>query len=77
MKQLEALRKYCEDNHLDYSGETESCFLDFQGLLLDKNKVMNLTAVTDPLEIEYKHVMDSLAAAPFIQTLSSTRGSSD
>ncbi len=32
----------------------------FEALLLEKNKVMNLTAITDPAEMEKKHYWDSL-----------------
>ena len=32
--------------------------LAFSDLLLEKNKVMNLTAVTDPLEVVTRHFLD-------------------
>lgn len=35
--------------------------------LLDWNRRMNLTAITDPDEIEIKHVLDSLVAVPLIR----------
>ncbi len=35
-------------------------------LLLKWNKSMNLTAITDPLEVVEKHVLDSLAVVPFV-----------
>lgn len=34
-------------------------FFDFMNLLIDKNKVMNLTAITDPDEIIVRHFVDS------------------
>ena len=36
-------------------------------MLIEKNKVMNLTAVTEISEIEKIHFIDSLAAAPMIR----------
>lgn len=35
-------------------------------LLLKWNKSVNLTAITDPAEVVEKHVLDSLAIAPFV-----------
>ena len=34
-------------------------FLRYGELLVEKNKVMNLTAITDPIEIAEKHFLDS------------------
>lgn len=35
-------------------------------LLLKWNKSVNLTAITDPVEVVEKHVLDSLAVVPFV-----------
>ena len=35
------------------------CFFDYMNLLIDKNKVMNLTAITEPEEIILRHFVDS------------------
>ncbi len=35
----------------------------YAGLLVEKNKVMNLTAITDPQGVEVKHLVDSLLCA--------------
>ena len=67
MKQWESLRKYCEDNHIPFDDQIENQFTTFCEMLIEKNKVMNLTAVTDPAEIEQLHFIDSLAAADLIQ----------
>lgn len=40
--------------------------LQFSDLLLEKNKVMNLTAVTDPKEVVTRHFLDCAALAPHI-----------
>ena len=39
----------------------------FSALLLEKNKVMNLTAVTDPREVVTRHFLDCAALAPQLQ----------
>ena len=36
-------------------------------MLLEKNKVMNLTAITDPEEIRIKHIEDSLTIQEYIE----------
>ena len=44
---IELSEKQCQD------------FFDFMNLLVEKNKVMNLTAITDPDEIIIRHFVDS------------------
>ena len=39
----------------------------YQRLLLEWNEKMNLTAITDPVEVAQKHFADSLAALPYLQ----------
>lgn len=39
--------------------------LTFSELLLEKNKVMNLTAVTDPMEVITRHFLDCAPLAPY------------
>lgn len=36
----------------------------FAGLLLEKNQVMNLTAITDPADVMTLHFLDSAALLP-------------
>ena len=38
----------------------ERQFSKFYEILLDRNKVMNLTAITEPAEVQQKHFLDSL-----------------
>lgn len=39
--------------------------LEFSRLLLEKNRVMNLTAVTDPMEVVTRHFLDCAVLAPY------------
>lgn len=41
--------------------------LRFSDLLLEKNKVMNLTAVTKPCEVVTRHFLDCASLAPYIK----------
>lgn len=49
------------DKHIGISLSDEKCqkFFDFMNLLVEKNKVMNLTAIDDPKEIIVRHFVDS------------------
>lgn len=67
MKQFELLKKYCEEQEIPFNEDVRNRFSVFQEMLIEKNKVMNLTAVTDPDQVELKHFIDSLAGVPFIQ----------
>ena len=40
-------------------------FLEFSALLLEKNRVMNLTAITDPMEVVTRHFLDCAVLAPY------------
>lgn len=42
-------------------------FFDYMNLLIEKNKVMNLTAITEPEEIILRHFVDSVMAFKFIE----------
>ena len=39
-------------------------FEKYYEYLIEKNKVMNLTAITDEREVVYKHFVDSIALIP-------------
>lgn len=41
-------------------------FYSFMNMLIEKNKVMNLTGITDPKEIILKHFVDSLTVLKYI-----------
>ena len=48
----------------EVSGKMIDNLLKFSALLLEKNKVMNLTAVTEPTEVVTRHFLDCAALAP-------------
>lgn len=48
------------------SDEQIKNFYDFMNLLIEKNKVMNLTGITEPKEVILKHFIDSLTALKYI-----------
>lgn len=50
----------CESISVKLDDTALSCFEQFEILLLEKNKVMNLTAITQPDEVVIKHFWDSL-----------------
>lgn len=47
--------------HIDLSDTQKKQFVDFYEMLVEKNKVMNLTAITEFEEVIVKHFLDSLA----------------
>lgn len=51
---------------LDFSPQAVDNLLRFSTLLLEKNKVMNLTAVTEPEEVVTRHFLDCLALSPYL-----------
>lgn len=51
---------------LELTDEQIKNFYDFMNLLIEKNKVMNLTGITEPKEVILKHFIDSLTALKYI-----------
>ena len=65
-KQLETrLQTGCTELGLKVTDGQRSSLLKYIELLLKWNKVYNLTAVRDPAEIVVRHLLDSLAVAPW------------
>jgi 16S rRNA (guanine527-N7)-methyltransferase len=52
---------------LDLPADAVSRLLDFQALLQRWNAAYNLTAVRDPMEMVTRHLLDSLAIAPYVE----------
>ncbi len=63
---MEKLRKYIEDiSGVILTDEQINQFEIYYEMLIEKNKVMNLTAITEKEEVILKHFMDSVALAGF------------
>lgn len=58
---LTVLRKGCESLGIGLNELQEKQFTDFYEYLTEKNKVMNLTGITEFQEVLVKHFLDSLA----------------
>ena len=69
VKQFEKLAEFAKNNQITLGDEEMNQFQTLCSLLIEKNKVLNLTAITDPEEIEIKHFVDSLSAAPLLNEL--------
>jgi len=46
----------------------------FRAMLLDRNRALNLTAITDPHEVWVRHFEDSLAAVPLLRRMTTACG---
>ena len=64
MTDRELLRTGLNEYLSEVSDKTIDNLLKFSELLLEKNKVMNLTAITDPTEVVTRHFLDCAALAP-------------
>lgn len=60
MKEREILTARMNDLYPDLSSEQIGQFCDYYEFLIEKNKVMNLTAITEVEDVLQKHFMDSL-----------------
>ncbi len=69
VKQFEKLAEYAKENNIAYGEDEQKKFQTLCSLLIETNKVLNLTAIDDPEEIEIKHFVDSLAAASLLNRL--------
>ena len=56
----ETMHEFLKKINIDLSKEQVKQFYDYMNLLIESNKVMNLTAITEPKEIIIKHFIDSL-----------------
>lgn len=66
---LDILKAFAQENEIYLSEKKIEQFEKFRSFLIEKNKVINLTAINDPEGIEIKHFIDSLAAADVIEAL--------
>lgn len=61
------LRKYLEELNINLNSEQIFKFYNYMNLLIDWNKKLNLTAITEPEEIVVKHFVDSLTISKYIK----------
>ena len=57
----EILTDRIKDLSLTLTDKQQQQFIDFYHILVERNKVMNLTAITEPGEVIEKHFIDSLS----------------
>lgn len=60
---LPLLKEGAKEIGIELTPAMEQAFILFGDRLLERNKVMNLTALTDPDDIQVKHFLDSLTPA--------------
>lgn len=63
----ELLKKPLSDNRLMLSEETIGQLANYLNLLETWNQAFNLTAITDPREMVYLHIIDSLTVLPYLK----------
>ncbi|MBR5931567.1 MAG: 16S rRNA (guanine(527)-N(7))-methyltransferase RsmG [Lachnospiraceae bacterium] len=66
VKQFEKLEAFARDNQIPFGEQEQKQFESLCSLLIEENKVMNLTAIETPEEIETLHFVDSLEAVPLL-----------
>lgn len=62
----EELQRGCEQLGIALSEEAQHKLLEYVALLHKWNKVYNLTAIRDPLQMVSNHLLDSLAVMPYL-----------
>ena len=65
------MQEYLNQINVKLTKKQINQFYDYMNLLIEVNKVMNLTAITDPKEIIIKHFIDSLVVLDKINSNSS------
>ena len=68
MYNLEILEKGCEELGITLSDTQKNQFIRFYEYLVEKNKVMNLTGITEFDEVLVKHFLDSLCCVKAVDT---------
>lgn len=64
---IEYLKKCLDELNIEISDYQLNQFQIFYDLLLEKNKVMNLTAITEEKEVVLKHFVDSVLLLKYIE----------
>ena len=63
---LTTLENGCQELEIQLNGQQKEQFIKFYEYLIEKNKVMNLTGITDFEEVLTKHFLDSLSCVKSI-----------
>ena len=63
---MNKLVNICNKINIEISDDQINCFEKYYELLIEKNKVMNLTAITDKEDVIVKHFIDSIALIPHL-----------
>ena len=63
---MNKLINICNKINIEISDDQINCFEKYYELLIEKNKVMNLTAITDKEDVIVKHFIDSIALIPYL-----------
>jgi 16S rRNA (guanine527-N7)-methyltransferase len=71
---MSLLYQYALGMGVDLAPAQQAQFEAYYRLLSDWNTRFNLTAITDYTEVQLKHFVDSLTAAPLLSAVSGTRG---
>ena len=64
---LTTLENGCRELGIELSQKQKNQFIQFYEFLVEKNKVMNLTGITEFEEVLTKHFLDSLACVKAIR----------
>ena len=64
---IEYLKKCLSELNIEISDYQLNQFQIFYDLLIEKNKVMNLTAITEEKEVVLKHFVDSILLLKYIE----------
>ncbi|MHB1454146.1 MAG: 16S rRNA (guanine(527)-N(7))-methyltransferase RsmG [Saccharofermentanales bacterium] len=67
---MERIIEYAKMLGLPLTRQQCSLFVEYGEILLEYNKVMNLTAITEPGDIALKHFADSIAVIPYLERAS-------
>ena len=63
----EEMNKQIKSLQIKLNEEQMKAFYNFMNLLIEKNKEMNLTGITEPKEVILKHFIDSLTISKYIK----------
>lgn len=63
------LQDICKKINIEISDKQVNQFNTYYEMLVEKNKVMNLTAITEKDEVIVKHFIDSIAVIPYLKEM--------